>query len=99
MGGARLTGLWMAAAGVAWLGVAQRVRRVGLCWVRVEATATAVMVSIAAAAPAGSIAIGKITAMRTVAVVAVAMLNAPRGWVAAVIWKLWAGVAALSLAG
>ena len=90
-----LTGLCMATAGAAWLSVAWWVRRVGLCWVCVVAMATVVTVSTAAAA--GSI--GKITAMRTVAVIAVAMLNAPRGWVAAVIWKLWGGVTAPCLAG
>ena len=74
----------MAAAGAVWLGVA-----------RVMATATVVTVSIAAAALAGSM--GKVTAMRTVAVAAV-MLNVPRGWVTAVIWEPWRGVAALSLA-
>ena len=79
-----LTGLCMAAAGVAWLGVA-----------RVVATATVVMVSIAAAAPAGSI--WKVTAKRVTAVIV--MLDAPRGWRVAVIWEPWGGVAAPSLAG
>ena len=73
MGGAVLTGLCMAAAGAAWLGVA-----------RVVATATVVMVSIAAGAVAGAGSIGKVTAIRTVAVIAV-MLNVPCSWVAAVI--------------
>ena len=78
-----LTGLCMATAGAAWLSVA-----------RVVATATVVTVSIAAVA--GSI--GKVTPIRTVAVIPV-MLNVPRGWVAAVIWEPWRGVAAPSLAG
>ena len=84
VGGAVLTGFCMAAAGAAWLGVA-----------RVVATATVVTVSIAAAAAAGSI--GKVTARRAAAVVV--MLDAPRGWRVAVIWKPWGGVAAPSLAG
>ena len=84
MRGAVLTGLCMAAAGAAWLGVA-----------RVVATATVVTVSIAAAAATGSI--GKVTARRAAAVVV--MLDAPRGWRVAVIWKPWGGVAAPSLAG
>ena len=86
MGGAVLTGLCMAAAGAAWLGVA-----------RVVATATVVMVSIAAAAAAAARLIGKVTARRVAAVVV--MLDVPRGWCVAVIWKMWGGVAAPSLAG